>query len=129
MSRREFSRKVKAEIWKRANGHCENCQAVLKPGEGDCDHIQPEGLVTEEQRQEPLTAEHGQWLCNLCHPKKTRNDVRMMRKADRQRDKASGAYLKTKRPIEGRGFEPTEKDPDRNRRDPFEGLPKSRLYT
>ena len=44
MARKEFSRKVKAAIIKRAAGRCEACKAALKPGEGDVDHILPDAL-------------------------------------------------------------------------------------
>lgn len=89
MARLEFSRKVRRAIIDRAGDKCERCKANLKPGEGDADHILPAELGGQ------AIAANGQWLCKPCHKEKTARDVRMIRKADRQRDKATGA-MKTK---------------------------------
>jgi 5-methylcytosine-specific restriction protein A len=83
--RLEFSRKVRAAIIARAAGKCEACTAVLKHGEGEVDHILPCALGGKPE------AANGWLLCRVCHGEKTANDIRSMRKADRQRDKASGA--------------------------------------
>lgn len=85
MSRQEFSRKTKAEIIARAKGACEKCDAHLKPGEGEVDHILPCVLGGEP------TVVNGRLLCRVCHAEKTAADIRRTRKGDRQRDKASGA--------------------------------------
>ncbi|MER8846006.1 HNH endonuclease [Mesorhizobium australicum] len=85
MARREFTRKVKAAALSRAAGKCEKCTATLKPREGEVDHILPDILGGE-----PVLA-NAQVLCRVCHDAKTANDIRRTRKADRQRDKASGA--------------------------------------
>lgn len=95
MSRREFSRKVRAAAFLRANGCCESCGAKLKVGEGEVDHILPDALGGEP------TLENAQVLCRVCHKPKTAEDVRRIRKADRQRDKLSGAYKPRSRPIPG----------------------------
>ena len=85
MARREFTRKVRQAALDRAKGRCEKCSAVLKPSEGEVDHILPDVLGGE-----PVLA-NAQVLCRVCHTEKTAADVRRTRKADRQRDKASGA--------------------------------------
>lgn len=85
MRRREFTRKVRQAAIERAAGHCEKCRAVLKPGEAEVDHILPDILGGE-----PVLA-NAQVLCRVCHSEKTAGDIRRTRKADRQRDKASGA--------------------------------------
>jgi len=85
VTRLNFPRKVRAAIIARAKGHCEGCGAVLKPGEGDCDHILPDALCGKPE------ASNGQWLCKLCHDAKTEKDIGRIRKADRARDKATGA--------------------------------------
>ena len=86
MSKRiEFTRKVKAQIIARANGKCEKCSAMLKTGEGEVDHILPCALGGE------ATVANGRLLCRVCHVEKTADDIRRVRKSDRQRDKASGA--------------------------------------
>jgi 5-methylcytosine-specific restriction endonuclease McrA len=100
--RLEFSRKVRKHIIDRANGKCEKCNAALKPGEGDADHILPSELGGKAE------AANGQWLCKVCHKAKTADDIRRIRKADRQRDKATGA-VKPKGRMQSRDFEKTEK--------------------
>ncbi|TGV15785.1 HNH endonuclease [Mesorhizobium sp. M8A.F.Ca.ET.173.01.1.1] len=85
MARREFNRKVKQAAHARAAGKCERCSAVLKPREGEVDHILPDVLGGE-----PVLA-NARVLCRVCHAEKTADDIRRTRKADRQRDKASGA--------------------------------------
>lgn len=85
MARRDFPRKVKAAAIARAAGCCEKCTAVLKPREGEVDHILPDILGGE-----PVLA-NAQVLCKICHTKKSGDDIRRTRKADKQRDKASGA--------------------------------------
>ena len=85
MSRANFTRKTLRQGYLRAHGCCEKCGAALKQGEGEGDHIVP--------------ADNGggndlanlQILCRVCHAEKTVKDVKGMRKAERARDKASGA--------------------------------------
>ena len=85
MSRREFTRKIKAAAIARAAGRCEKCQAKLKPREGEVDHILEDALGGE-----PVLA-NAQVLCAPCHKEKTADRIAKIRKADRARDKASGA--------------------------------------
>lgn len=85
MARREFSRKVRQAAITRAAGKCEKCTAALKPGEAEVDHILPDILGGE-----PVLA-NAQVLCRVCHAAKSADDLRRTRKADRARDKASGA--------------------------------------
>lgn len=85
MARREFNRKTRTEAIKRADGKCQKCSAVLKSGEAEVDHI------LEDQFGGEPTLANAQVLCKPCHKVKTAERVRMMRKADRQGDKASGA--------------------------------------
>jgi len=83
-----FTRKQRREMEARAGGCCEKCHAVLKPGEGDADHVLPVELGGESE------AYNGQWLCRPCHKGKTALDIRMIRKADRMRDKANNTFPK-----------------------------------
>lgn len=85
MARREFTRKVKQAAYERAAGKCERCSAVLKQREGEVDHILPDVLGGE-----PVLA-NAMVLCRQCHKDKTATDIKRTRKADRQRDKATGA--------------------------------------
>lgn len=105
MARLEFSRKVKAAIITRAQGKCEKCSAVLKKGEGEVDHILPCALGGKPE------ISNGWLLCRVCHAEKTAADVRRTRKADRQRDKATGAY-RAKQSIKSRGF-PKQPKPEK----------------
>jgi len=104
MARREFSRKTKREALERANGHCEKCKAALKVGEGEVDHILPDVLGGE-----PVLA-NAQVLCRVCHAEKTADDVRRARKADRQRDKHSGA-MRNRPKLVGPTFPKASKHP------------------
>ncbi len=91
----EFTRKIKGLIKARADGKCENCSAKLKAGEGEVDHILPCALGGG------ATVANGRLLCRVCHLEKTADDIRRIRKSDRQRDKASGA-LRAKSALAGR---------------------------
>lgn len=95
MRAHNFSRKLRAEIALRAKGCCEKCGARLKVGEGEADHVLPVEFGGES------IVENGQWLCRQCHAGKTATDVRAIRRSDRQRDKNSGAWLKSSRPMPG----------------------------
>ncbi len=111
--RQEFSRKTKRQILDRANGHCEgkHCHAVLKTGEGEYDHKLPCALGGDN------SAENGQLLCNICHKIKTVTDIKQARKADRARDKQSGA-LAPKQTIKSKGFPKTRKKSQFDRSSP-----------
>lgn len=90
--RQEFSRKVKAAAFLRSGGNCEICTAKLMPGKFRYDH----GLA-DAFGGEP-TLENCVVQCLTCDAPKTANDIRMIRKADRQRDRHTGA-LKSARPM------------------------------
>lgn len=102
MPRREFPRKIRAAAIARAAGRCEKCRAALKKGEAEVDHILPDVLGGE-----PILA-NAMVLCTACHAEKTAADVRRARKADRQRDKASGA-IRPSGKIRNAGFAPSGK--------------------
>lgn len=94
MSRREFSRKIRKAAFDRAAGKCEKCKAALKLREGEVDHILPDALGGE------AVLANSQVLCRICHAEKSADDLRRTRKADRQRDKATGA-LRSQQKIPG----------------------------
>lgn len=102
MSRAEFPAKVRKAAFARADGRCEKCSAVLKTGEGEVDHVLPDALGGE-----PVLA-NAQVLCRVCHVEKTADDVRRMRKADRQKAKQTGVS-RPKGTMKSRGFVPTDK--------------------
>lgn len=97
MSRREFSRKTRAQAFTRCGGRCEKCSAHLKVGEGEYDHILEAALGGDN------SLDNCQVLCVPCHREKTRTGVRAIRKSDRMRDKHSGAFKRTRR-LRGQGF-------------------------
>lgn len=120
MARREFSRKVKAAAIARAGGKCERCKAALKKGEADVDHILEDALGGE-----PVLA-NAQVLCKPCHKEKTADRIAKIRKADRSRDKASGAVRAASK-LRGPAF-PKSPKPEREakamppRRSLFKGI-------
>ncbi|NTG48628.1 HNH endonuclease [Agrobacterium rhizogenes] len=117
-NRLEFNRKTKAAIIARAAGQCEKCRAVLKPGEGEVDHVLPCALGGKP------TVANGRLICRACHKEKTAADIRQIRKSDRQRDKASGAVRPAGK-IKSAGFPRTEKSVKRQTKQP---LPPRQLY-
>lgn len=76
---RPFSAKVQAEAFARANGKCEQCGGMLKPGQFQYDHKKPHALGGEN------TIDNVQCLCTACHIAKSQNDdLPPIRSADRK---------------------------------------------
>ena len=106
-ARREFSRKQRAHIVCRATDpktgklRCEGCGLVLGLKRYEIDHTIAEALIIDKSK--PLTIEDGQLLgVECCHRGgKTADDIRRIRKADRQRDRHTGAMKPASRPIPG----------------------------
>lgn len=103
MARREFTRKTRALAFARCKGCCEGvgCGARLKAGEAEYDHILPSALGGD------ITLANCQVLCKVCHrgPNgKTTDDIRRIRKADRQRDRDTGAMVRRGPKMQGRQF-------------------------
>ncbi|HVI27484.1 hypothetical protein [Hansschlegelia sp.] len=104
--RREFSRKQRAEIILRSTDAsgvicCEGCGLRLGRKPYEIDHIVAEALVVDKTK--PLTIADGQLLGKECCHRggKTADDVRRIRKSDRQRDRHTGAMKPASRPILG----------------------------
>lgn len=116
MSRLEFSRATRRIIIERAAGHCEACRAVLKVCEGEIDHILPDALGGKPE------AANGRLLCRVCHVAKSGDDVCRIRKADRSRDKQTGAFLAPKIKLRSAPF------PKRPKRVPKQMPPARSLY-
>lgn len=120
--RREFSRKVKAEIVLRATSNgivcCEGCGLILGKKPYDIDHTVAEELVVDKTK--PLTASDGKLLGKVCcHIPKTADDVRKVRKSDRQRGRDSGVIA----PAGKISSSPFQKSAKSEQRDPSKGLP------
>lgn len=96
MTRREFSRTLKAKIVHRAmNGRgqitCEGCGLILGAKAYEIDHILAEALVVDKTK--PLTAKDGQLLGYCCHrgeDGKTAKDVTAIAKSKRREAKHYG---------------------------------------
>ena len=102
---REFSRKVKAAAYERSDGLCEGMVAGEFPPPYRCNAplargVEYDHIVPYEYTQDSSLA-NCQCLCRLCHRLKTTDDVKWMRKAERVRDRASGALKTKSRPIPG----------------------------
>ena len=98
MARREFTKKVYAEIVKRAmqpNGDiaCEGCGLILGKKPYHIDHIKADALEIDKSAK--LTAKDGQLLgVDCCHKEKTKQDVAVISEAKRREEK----HLGMKRP-------------------------------
>lgn len=114
MKRLEFPRKIKAAAFARSGGKCEACGLPFKGG-AEFDHVLPAALGGEP------TLANCRAICAPCHKAKTAEDVRGIRKADRQRDRNSGA-VRPKGQIKSRGFAPVPRAAKAS-------LPPRRLYT
>ena len=113
MSRTEFSRKTKQEALQRSGYRCEasgprygfnegqRCNCDLSLGV-QFDHNVPDQLGGDNSLENCMA------VCVQCHKFKTRNDVRQIRKSDRQRDKARGV-IRPAGKIKSAGFPKSEK--------------------
>jgi 5-methylcytosine-specific restriction protein A len=115
MTRLEFPRKIKSAAFARSGGKCEACSLPFKGG-AQYDHVLPAALGGEP------TLANCRALCVACHAEKTAADVKRIRKADRQRDRANGS-IAPKSKIKSAGF------PKAPARDPKRRLPPRSLYT
>lgn len=101
MARTEFSRETRREALKRSGLKCEasgprygfsegqRCNCSLSLG-AQFDHDIPDQLGGD------ASLENCRAICIACHKFKTRGDIQQIRKSDRQRDKATGAFKKPK---------------------------------
>lgn len=93
MTRLEFNRAVKRDALKRSKWFCEKCTAPLSTGKFEFDHIKPANDGGE------ATLENCRVLCVNCHKGVTKIYVRELRKAERIRDKHSGAMPRSRTPL------------------------------
>lgn len=87
-SRQEFTAKTKALGFQRANGKCEVCGLVLQTGKFRYDHRLPCALGGDNSLANLVVQ------CLACDKPKTADDVRRIRKADRQKRAHIGAKTK-----------------------------------
>ena len=93
-------RLVKARIWQRCNGCCAKSGRKLRAGDAHAfDHIKPlaDGGGHREFNLQLLSVE--------AHKEKTADEATERAKERRIHAKHHGYYPKTKRPLQGRGFE------------------------
>lgn len=102
--RDEFSNKTKDDAAKRANGRCGICKIAFGGQRPVYDHILPAELGGK------ATLANCQVLCVACHKEKTRDDVRGLRKADRQRRASIGAERTKQKIPQPAGHEKPVKD-------------------
>ena len=110
MSRREFPRRVRFEIIKRASDEklgliCEGCGLVLGSKPWHIDHTIPDAHRLEKSR--PLTADDGKllgWDC--CHKPKTAVDVGNIARAERRFGKDRGDKKPSTFPKPPPGYNP-----------------------
>lgn len=104
MKRKRYSAKVKAEIIDRQNGLCALSGEPLIPGQIDFDHVRALALGGAD------TAENLRAVNRDPHKVKTRGDIKIIRKADRQRKKTSREAIRQpkkawpSRPLKSAGF-------------------------
>jgi 5-methylcytosine-specific restriction protein A len=111
-ARREFSRETRRQALLRAQKRCEavgpmygfdpghRCNADLGYGV-EFDHVL-EATLGGDASLENCAA-----ICVRCHRFKSGKRIGEIRKADRIRDKHSGAWPKSRRPLRSQGFRPT----------------------
>ena len=93
-SRHSISRKDRARLFSLYAGECYLCNGKIGPAEAwEIEHVIPWEL-TRDDSDDNLRLAH-----KKCHAAKTANDIRAIRKADRNRDKHNGTFKPS-----GRGF-------------------------
>lgn len=97
----EFDKKTRIAAFARCGGKCESCEAKLKVGEGEYDHVIPYFLSRDS------SLDNCQVLCVPCHRgvgAKTADDQRIIAKVKRVKMKHEGTFPASKAKIKSRGF-------------------------
>lgn len=93
--RQEFSRKTKRDALIRCGEECEECHIGLKGRRKEFHHI------VEANDGGDATLENCRVLCRACHAPLTKAYTQELRKAERIRDKNTGAFQKSRHRIRG----------------------------
>lgn len=106
MSRQEFPRETRKAALRRSKGLCEASGPRYGLAEGfRCDAPLSKGVQFDhdlpDQMEGANDLDNCRAICVPCHKRKTANDIRQIRKADRQRDKHSGAFKPSANPVPG----------------------------
>ncbi len=97
--RREFSTKTKLAAYERSKGICDICSMQIL-ARAEYDHVLPDGMGGD------TSLENCQCICAKCHRLKTSNeDIPRIAKTKRTKAKATGAWRKPLRRLQGRGFQ------------------------
>lgn len=132
MARTEFSRKTKREALERSGYRCEatgpdfgfndgqRCNCSLSLGV-QFDHVLADALLGLNDLSNCMA------LCIACHKVKTRDDIKRIRKSDRQRDKHSGV-IRAKSTLKSQGFPKFEKQRRGVDKSSLPALPRNQLY-
>ena len=95
---KEFSQRTKIKAWERAGGRCDKCGHKIQVSERRVfDHIVPDALKGLND------LDNCQVLCGPCDKAKTKKDVQMIRKADRQKAAYIGAKPRSSFPANRNG--------------------------
>lgn len=133
MARTEFSRKTKREALERSGYRCEatgtrygfeegqRCNCDLRLGV-IFDHNVPDQLGGDNSIENCVS------ICVTCNKFKTANDIRQIRKSDRQRDRHTGV-IRPKGSIKSQGFAAPAKQPTSSKWDFLPPLAPKQLFT
>jgi 5-methylcytosine-specific restriction endonuclease McrA len=106
MNRRKLTPAQKAEIVEQQGGMCFACSEPLDDdpalGPTEYDHVVALALGGADE-PDNICAMHQR--CHRGHDGKTSQDIRMIRKADRQGKKHRGEHKRRGRPLQSRGFD------------------------
>lgn len=108
MERVEFSKKTRIEAFQRCAGRCEKCDAHLKVGEAEYDHVIPYYFTRDS------SLGNCQVLCVPCHRGvggKTADDQADISKSKRIWMKHNGVWPESKAKLKGRSFAKTRNIP------------------
>lgn len=129
MARTEFTRKTKREALERSGYRCEAAGTRYGFREGQrCNCDLRLGVIFDHNVPDQLGGDNGLdncvSICVTCNKFKTANDIRQIRKSDRQRDKNS-RVIRPKGTIKSQGFPSFAKGKQDSRHSWAQPLPKS----
>lgn len=106
MTRKRRSARERERLFLLHGGRCYLCGVKIKAGEAwELEHRIPWELTRDESDENVLPAHVG------CHKVKSVDDIRGIRKADRQRLKHTGCWPKSRARIPSRGFQTARRIP------------------
>ena len=112
MKRREFDKRVRVEIIRRATRdgqqYCEivGCGCLIKPGYGEFHHIEQDAMQLDKSLK--LTQDKGLYICKPCHKEESKKQAPILAKALRREARHLGAH-RPKGTIKSAGFEKKER--------------------